>query len=290
MFFSIFSYFKKLLFEKIIFLIIILNVMKISNQSKLIFIFFSIFIIFFASACKKDKKLAAENAAVSFSSSSKEPAKLKKLDAETKSYLNGKNIIVILGYGYNDESAISKITENLTENFGVQTEEKSGLVSIFVYPNDFMSSGKARVSSLVNLLEDKTPAGIIILGAPDGMYIALSKLQDNAEDGKLAYPVFSFFSQDDVLGAEATADFVLDYAHKSDVLGTEGEVTDFIPDFDLISLLDSSISEMIKLREPLKADENLETFVKNLFSGKKNVTHYVDGETGLQSINHFIFD
>lgn len=289
MFFLYFSYHKKLLFEKISFLIIILNIMKISKSARIFIGFFSIFTLLSAVSCKKDKKLAVEDAAVSIPAAN-EPAKLKKLDDETKTYLNGKNVILILGYGYNDEASIQKITENLTENFGVQTENNDGLVSIFVYPNDFMSSGKARVSSLVDLLEDKTPAGIIILGAPDGMYIALSKLQDNAENGKLSYPVFSFLSQDDVLGAEATADFVLDYAHKSDELGAEGEVTDFIPDFDLFSLLDSSILEMIKLREPLKSDENLETFVKNLFDGKKNVAHYVDGETGLQAINHFIFD
>lgn len=277
-----------MLFQKKSAVIIIKETMKTSKKIiKIAFVFLSISLILL-SGCQKDRKLAVEEAVTSLPQNSKEPAKLKKLDDETKSYLDGKNIIVVLGYGYNDENSIEKITQNLRENFGVETEDNYGLVSILVYPNDFMTAGKARVSSLVDLLEDKTPAGIIILGAPDGMYIALSKLQDNAEDGKLKYPVFSFFSQDDVLGSEATADFVLDYAHKSDSLGAE--VTDFIPDFDLTSLLDSAISSMITLRAPLKSDENLEAFIKNLFDGKKNVSHYIDGETGLQSINHFIFD
>lgn len=267
--------------------IIIVKIMKISKIIKIAFVFFS-FPLIFLSSCRKERKLTAESAAASFQPKSKEPAKLKKINDETKSYLEGKNIIVILGYGYNDDNSIEKITQNLTENFGVETEDNPGLVSILVYPNDFMTAGKARVSSLVSLLEDKIPAGIIILGAPDGMHIAISKLQDQEEDGKLKYPVFSFFSQDDVLGSEATADFVLDYAHKSDSLGTE--VTDFIPDFDLASLLDSAVSSMIMLRAPLKSNENLENFVKNLFDGKKNIARYVDGETGLQSINHFIFD
>lgn len=279
-----------MLFQKKSAVIIIKEAMKTSKKIiKIAFVFLSISLILL-SGCQKDRKLAVEEAVTSLPQNSKEPAKLKKLDDETKSYLDGKNIIVVLGYGYNDENSIEKITQNLRENFGVETEDNYGLVSILVYPNDFMTAGKARVSSLVDLLEDKTPAGIIILGAPDGMHIALSKLQDNAEDGKLKYPVFSFFSQDDVLGSEATADFVLDYAHKSEALTAETEMTDFISDFDLNTLLDSAVSSMMTLRAPLKADENLEAFVKNLFDGKKNVSHYIDGETGLQSINHFIFD
>ncbi len=271
--------------------------MKISKPAKIALAFsasLSAFLPIFFSGCKKENRLAVEEAASSIQAQNKEPSKLKKLDAQTKAYLNGKNIILILGYGYNDENSIEKITRHMTETFGVETEEKSGLVSIFVYPNDFMAAGKARVSSLVNLLEDKNPAGILILGAPDGMHIALSKLQDNSEEKELPYPVFSFFSQDDVLGSEATADFVLDYAHKADNLSAETEATEFIPDFDLCGLLDSAILAMAEMHpetenEP-KEYKNLSAFVAGLFGGKRTITHYIDGETGLQSINHFIFE
>lgn len=271
--------------------------MKISKLAKIALAFsasLSAFLPIFFSGCKKENRLAVEEAASSIQAQNKEPSKLKKLDAQTKTYLNGKNIILILGYGYNDENSIEKITRHMTETFGVETEEKPGLVSIFVYPNDFMAAGKARVSSLVNLLEDKNPAGILILGAPDGMHIALSKLQDNSEEKGLSYPVFSFFSQDDVLGSEATADFVLDYAHKADNLSAETEATEFIPDFDLCGLLDSAILAMAEMHpetenEP-KEYKNLSAFVAGLFGGKRTITHYIDGETGLQSINHFIFE
>ena len=271
--------------------------MKISKPAKIALAFsasLSAFLPIFFSGCKKENRLAVEEAASSIQAQNKEPSKLKKLDAQTKTYLNGKNIILILGYGYNDENSIEKITRHMTETFGVETEEKPGLVSIFVYPNDFMAAGKARVSSLVNLLEDKNPAGILILGAPDGMHIALSKLQDNSEEKGLSYPVFSFFSQDDVLGSEAAADFVLDYAHKADNLSAETEATEFIPDFDLCGLLDSAILAMAEMHpetenEP-KEYKNLSAFVAGLFGGKRTITHYIDGETGLQSINHFIFE
>lgn len=268
--------------------------MKISKPAKIALAFsasLSAFLPVFFSGCKKENRLAVEETASSIQAQNKEPSKLKKLDAQTKAYLNGKNIILILGYGYNDENSIEKITRHMTETFGVETEEKLGLVSIFVYPNDFMAAGKARVSSLVNLLEDKNPAGILILGAPDGMHIALSKLQDNSDEKELPYPVFSFFSQDDVLGSEATADFVLDYAHKADNLTAETEAAEFIPDFDLCGLLDSAILAMAEMRpENPREYKNLSAFVSGLFGGKRTITHYIDGETGLQSINHFIFE
>ena len=264
----------------------------------MIFAFVAVSSLLLAS-CRKERSLTAANslsysAAASNSvpqgapSSEKVPARLRKISPETKSYLAGKNIIVILGYGYNDDASIFRLTKSLNENFGVETEEKAGLVSIFVYPSDFMVAGKERISSLVDRLEDKTPAGMVILGAPDGLHIALSKLQDKAEIGTLDYPVFTLFSQDDVLGSESTSDFVLDYAHKTNTI--DGEVTDFIPDFDADEILTNAISEMIELRGPLKADGNLLPFVQRLLGKRRSVIRYVDGETGLQSINHFIFE
>ncbi|WP_294427514.1 hypothetical protein [uncultured Treponema sp.] len=243
--------------------------------------------LFSFSACKKDHKLTASNS-IPAEAVGTGPEKLKRISPETKAWLEGKNIVVVLGYGYNDEESINKITQSLNDNFGVETEEKEDLVSVFVYPNDFMVAGKERISSLVDRIEDKTLAGMIILGAPDGMHIALSKIQDKSEDGKVNYPVFTLFSQDDVLGSESTSDFVLDYAHKTNTI--DGEVTDFIPDFDATEILTNSISAMIELREPLKADSNLLNFVQKLLGKNRTVVHFVDGETGLQSINHFIFE
>ena len=242
------------------------------------------------SACKKEQYTTENNQVVEKRSepSKKTPIKLKKLSSQTKAYLEGKNIAVILGYGYNDEATVTGLTQILKNNFGVETEENPGLISIFVYPEDFMVSGKQRISSLVDKLEDKNMAGMIILGAPEGLHIALSKLQDKEESGRLSYPVFTMFSQDEVLGSESTSDFVLDYAHKTNSIETE--VTDVIPDFDVSEILLSSISAMLELREPLKQDSNLMPFVKKLLNKNRTLTRYVDGETGLQSINHFIFE
>lgn len=239
--------------------------------------------------CKKEKPAVTSSSLLSSAAAVTDiPEKLKKISPETKSYLEGKNIVVILGYGYNSDESVAKITWSLNDNFGVETEEKRGLISLLVYPNDFMVAGKERISSLADKIEDKNLAGMIILGAPEGLHIALSKIQDKNENGRIPYPVFTLFSQDDVLGSESTSDFVLDYAHKTNTI--EDEVTDFIPDFDASQILTNSISEMLGLREPLKADSNLLPFVQRLLEKNRIITRYVDGETGLQSINHFIFE
>ncbi len=247
--------------------------------------FFTIFTLISLSSCKDKQKNG------DFSGQppkAQVPTKLKKISQETKTYLEGKNILVVLGYGYNDVQNVTKITETLNANFGVESEDSPGLISILVYPADFMVAGKERVSSLADKVEDKSLAGMIILGAPEKIHVALSKIQDKNENGKIPYPVFTLFSQDDVLGSESTSDFVLDYAHKTNTI--EGEVTDFIPDFDASSILTNAITQMIELREPLKADKNLINFVQGLLDKNRKVDHYVDGETGLQSINHFIFE
>ena len=254
---------------------------------KNLFVFFAAILSFAVFSCKKDKPLAASSS-ISQVSTQNVPAKLKKISAETQAYLEGKNIVVVLGYGYNSEESVKTITQNLNENFGVETEENTGLISVFVYPADFMVAGRERISSLADRVEDKNLAGMIIMGAPEGFHIALSKIQDKAEDGKISYPVFTLFSQDDVLGSESSSDFVLDYAHKTNSL--DGEVTDFIPDFDAAQILINAITEMIELREPLKADNNLLQFVQKLLDKNRKIIRYVDGETGLQSINHFIFE
>lgn len=250
-------------------------------------------LLFFS--CKNEKKFSlpisrtiSDFTSLSTSSDSKKPLKLKGLSQETAEYIDGKQVVVVLGYGYNDEDKVASISKILDDDFGIESEEKAGMISLFVYPKDFMVGGKERISSIADRIEDKNVAGMIVLGAPEGFHIAMAKIQDKSENGKIPYPVFTFFSQDDVLGSESTSDFVLDYAHKINTI--EGEVTDFIPDFDAGKILSNSVSAIIELREPLKADVALLPYVQKLLDKNKKVVHYVDGETGLPSINHFVFE
>ncbi len=258
--------------------------MRYSN----IFLAFIALTTIFASCKKEEYKFPTYQKNVEETSSTI-PSKLRKMDNETKAYLRGKNIVVILGYGYNDEASIEKITSSLSQNFGVETEDVPELISILVYPNDFMKGTVARVSSLVTLLEDKNLCGIISIGAPDGMHSALSKLQDKIEDGKFNFPVFSFLSQDDILGTEAVSDFVLDYAHKES--GLEEETALVMPiDFDITQMLNNAVLAIIAKKGPLDQNTALAPIVQTIIGKDHPISHYVDTDTGIQSRNHFIFE
>ncbi len=249
----------------------------------------SLFIMF---SCTKSSAAKGTSAAVADSTltSSKSGIKLKHLNQETKEYLSEKTIAVILGHSYNDEITVSKLKYLLNLNFGLKTEQVPGLITVMVYPEDFLVAGKVRLSNVYSVLEDKKLAGLITVGAPEGLCNAIAKLEDKEENcdesGKRLYPVYSFFPQDDILGSESTSDFVLDYVQQSN--GLE-EQEDFIP-YELSGLLTASVQSMINLRGPVPADINLEQFVQKLAGKQKKISCYRDSETGLKSINHFIFE
>lgn len=213
--------------------------------------------------------------------------KLSRIDDETKAFLDGKHICVVLGYGYNDESFVEKSRLMLDRDYGVETAENAGLILLYVYPDDFDVGGKTRISKLTSLLDERKLAGILILGAPEGMNIPLAKLQD-AAGGSLPYPVFSLFTQDDVLASEATADFVLDYAQGGETAALQEEV-EVTQDFDADTLISNSIQEMISLKGAVSPDTNLLTFVQDIVGKNRAISHYTDVESGIQAANHFIF-
>lgn len=255
-------------------------------MTKKVFTVFLIAAIISVISCSRERQTSKE--IPEEQSRQRTAVRMSSLDQDTKDYLSGKNIILILGYGYNDELSSNTIIQLMDLNYGVETEEKEGLISCLIYPDDFMRAGRIRVSSLIDLIEDKTPAGIIIIGAPEGISIPLSRLQDSEENGRLPYPVFSFFSQEDILAGESTADFVVDYALKTNNM--EAEETSYIPDFDVPDMLLNAVQTMISLREPLPADTNLMPTVQKIIGKERTVKHYFDTETGLMSVNHFIFE
>ena len=234
-------------------------------------------------ACKKeksDKQPQAEEL------NSLLPDNLQHLSAETQAYLTDKHIFVLLGYGYNDEAFVEKTRADLDEKYGLQTEEKDGLIMLSVFPDDFMRGSTARISLLTSKVEETELAGIVLLGAPEYTHSALAKLQDKS-GGEYTYPVYSLFPQDDVLGSESTADFVLDYAQKTDLLQAEEHRES---DFDADVILVNAIHTMLNPQEPIPSDNDLLTFVQNLVGAERTIRHYTDGETGLKSQNHFIFE
>jgi hypothetical protein len=213
--------------------------------------------------------------------------KLKHISAEAKAYLADKHICIIFGYGFNDSAFVQRVLVQLDADYGIQTENEAGLILEYVYPDDFMHSGKERISKLADILEDEKLAGILILGAPEGTHAVIARMQDKA-GGSLSYPVFSLFPQDDVLGTESTANFVLDYPQKTDTIGSEDAPQ--VIDSDADELILNSVQAMVSLRGPVPADDKLHPFVQKLVGSRKKVSRYNDSETGLQAVNHFIIE
>ena len=248
--------------------------------------------LFTAVFCGSCNQKRPNFAAVTEEPTALEAQKLKKITEETQQYLVGKHICVVLGYGYNDEAFVEKTRAMLTRDYGVVSEGEDGLILLYVFPDDFDVGGRPRISKLTALLEDTTLAGLVVLGAPEGMAIPLAKLQDATDEAHF-YPVFTLFPQDDVLASEATADFVLDYAHPSDV-NAEGvhEEAAAVQDFDADVLIANAIQSMLTLRAPLRqttSTQELLHFVQNIVGTQRTIIHYTDIESGIPSANHFIF-
>ncbi|WP_303921389.1 hypothetical protein [Treponema berlinense] len=266
--------------------------LKIMERVLLTGTFLLIFVL--CSGCQRQKKSEASGTEEITEEQPKVAVKLNTLDAQAKEYLEGKTLAVVLGHSYNDPYTVEKFRQLLNINYGVKTEEYDGLITLLVYPEDFMVSGKARVSSLYSKLEDENLAGIITFGAPEGLCNALARLEDDFiktqgnSTSKRPYPVFCFFQQDDTLGSESTSDFVLDYTPIQTSIEIEQSAN--IPDFDTSLLMLNAIDEMLKLRGPLEPSKNLIQYVQKIVGKQKKVSNYTDYESGLKSVNHFIFN
>lgn len=217
---------------------------------------------------------------------------IKKLNKEEQAYIQGKNICVVLGYGYEDEEIRDKIKAKLEQNFGIENEEKEGLITLYFYPDNFKKYGPVRISQLAENLEEKKLAGIVIYGAPEGMNIPLATLQDKREAANETYPVFNLFSQDDILGSESTSDFVLDHALVANASGLEEneEVSNENLNFDSDALIIRSISTIISSKGIVPKGPELKNYVSDILGKDKKISYYHDAETGLQSVNHFFFE
>ncbi len=214
--------------------------------------------------------------------------KIYKLDEESKAFLQNKKVAVILGYGYNDEESVSLINKMIDVNYGLWSEETDGTVKMFIYPDDFQVSGRTRISLLGDLLQDIDLKGIVVIGAPDGFCNAVAKIQDKREDGQLGYPLFNLLPQDDILGSESTSDIVLDYSHKNS--SNQEEQTEVTLNFDAQLLIDNSIEQIIMLKSDIKQGSSLLHLVQDIAGKDHSVSYYTDSETGLRSVNHFVFE
>ncbi|MBP3709224.1 MAG: hypothetical protein J6I73_02260 [Treponema sp.] len=193
-------------------------------------------------------------------------------------------ICILFGYGYNDVQFISSMTETLFELYG--SSDDGGLILPLVFPDDFRRGSRSIAAELPLFVSDKNLRGIILLGAPENTHFGLAHVQDSF-DGVQSFPIFSFFPQDDISGMEGTADIVLDKAQSANIdgmVGLEAEQTfvKAVPDF-----VKKSVAYMLAIDAPLAKNSDLLAHVQRIV-GNASVRRYVDPQTGLQSINHFI--
>lgn len=223
-----------------------------------------------------------------------------EVSEEKKSLINSpswhpseKKICVVFGYGYNDKPYVQAVLESLGAKYGLDDgSDEGGLIFALTFPDDFPSG---RISRLPALIDERELAGIIVIGAPENTNYALAKLEDeySSQETMIPYPVYAFFPQDDVAGIEATANFVVDRAlegsgssddetNKEEVVQTQVK--------DLEKILDSAIEYMLLTQAPLPANEDLLAHVSRIMGKNYKVSRYVDAESGLQSINHFVIE
>lgn len=204
-----------------------------------------------------------------------------------------KKICIVFGYGYNEKNYVQGIVESLAKKYGLDDgSSDSGLIFPLVFPDDF--SGE-RISRLPSLIGERELAGLIIVGAPENTNHAIANLEDewDSRENMIPYPVYAFFPQDDVAGIEATSNFVLDRALEGSGSmddDSDKEEVSQTQVADLDAILDRAVEYMLLTERPLPPDENLLAHVSRIVGNNYKVSRYVDAQSGLHSVNHFVIE
>jgi len=202
-------------------------------------------------------------------------------------HVTNKRICVLFGYGFNDAAVYNSILDELASRYGLA--ENGGLIYPLIYPESFKHGTKGYVNDFLLELEDSDLelCGVITLGAPDRTHNTLAKFQDFWKQD-VPYPVIALYPQDDVLGIEATCDIVVDKAQAVDMTGAMlEESNDSIDVKDVESVICDVLDYVLCAPSAFAIDSNLQKHVQQMFKNRK-IHRYLDPETGLQSVNHFV--
>jgi hypothetical protein len=191
-------------------------------------------------------------------------------------------IAVLFGYGYNEPEFVAKTLAALNNQFAGGNEEE--LVLPLLFPNDFRYG---RISLLNDMLGEHRVGGLIAVGAPERTHAALARLQDSWKDTEGGYPVISLSPQDDALGIEAGSDLVLDIAFEQDEELLEEQSIRRPEDAPEII---GALIRYVCLLQTMKQTVNPQSDLEELFGALWNIRPYLDPETGLRSLNHFIIE
>ena len=190
-------------------------------------------------------------------------------------------ICVLFGEGFNDNEVYTEMLNRLSSTYGL--DENGGLLYPVLFPDDL----KNKISNLYSYLNDVDLRGLILLGAPEGTHLQLAKFMD--ADGGRTFPVFSFFPLDDVLGQECTCDFVLEYERSAQEQVDSTEVEHKI-DKGAEDIAFKAVRYMALLNGPLPMNDNLREHIQNIVGEDTPIKRYVDHDTGIQSMNHYVLE
>ena len=209
-------------------------------------------------------------------------------------HAGGRNVVLFLGHDFVDAEKKQNLTDYLDRTYGLF--QNGGLISILSYPEDVRVAGKIRLSLLSSKLTELHERGelsaFITVGAPQGIHSVLASLQD----GGTEIPVFSIFSQDDVLGTEAGSDLVIDYRtapvkNEADVAHDSAEDADLEYKGDFGAVL-SPLTQVILNWGEMKESPMLVPLLRREFFKQTgcNLVIYTDPVTGLRSKNHYVLE
>ena len=255
------------------------------NKNKIIFLAFSILCLSLLFSCKKTVEEEADSSILQLAiQDSTEENPFEALPHNWQK--TNKRICLIFGYDFNSQEIIESYTELLSENFGL--DEEDGIIYTITYPDSFKHI-KSYVSELTSMIteSEKDLIGVIILGAPENTHYALGRIQDYWNMNP-PYPIFSLFPQDESLGMESTCDFVLDKYISTDITGGklhDEDISHILQEAPQVLL--SVINYMKNLNGPFTKDSSVQAHVVQMLKVYK-IQYFIDPETGLHAINHFV--
>ena len=258
---------------------------KTKNWLAAIMIFMAATLSLISFSCKKEQKNYSENS-IELTLNQTESS---QNNSAQKWHITNKRVCVLFGYDFNNPEVRDSLLSLLKENFGLA--EDGGLIFPLSYPDDFKHGTRGYASDFASILQsdDLDLAGIVLLGAPEHTHTALARNQDKWNQ-QVPYPVVALFPQDDVLGIESTCDIVVDKGQTAGLTGeiapeeSDGQIHANAPDIIVetiryIQFLDGAPSRTTELQKHM--EQMLEGF---------SFHHYIDPESGLMSINHFVLN
>ena len=260
--------------------------MKKINNYSLIFMILSAISFAFFSSCKNENAQQTDSDYFELTANDSNIEKI--ISKPEKCKITNKKILVLFGYNFNSPETVQNLTSLLEQHFGLEAD--GGMIYALTYPNDFKHNSNSYVNDLYSILQsnDRELSAVVILGAPEKTHLALARNQDKWNN-HVPYPVAALFPQDEGLGLESTCDFVLDKGQTEHVAFSDNADEEIEAETiqEAPQILLSTVSYLSKMKSSLPRDSTIQQHAKQMFKDFI-ISYYVDTETGLPSVNHFV--